>query len=169
MVWSGVFVAWQFPLIGPDSPLKDAVQRDMIFSLPFPNWSSENPGTQAAVEAIRAYAPDSPAYEYYLEGVGEAVLMERILNAAYESGDMTRAGVLTAAKSLENVSWDGLWPEESYAGAPNDIVNRTSYIVRPDADDLAAGGSGLQMLAPEYTHPITDAYQFDGACFEAFG
>jgi ABC-type branched-subunit amino acid transport system substrate-binding protein len=169
MVWSGVFVAWQFPLIGPDSPLADAVQRDMIFSLPFPNWSSDNPGTQAAVEAIRAYAPDAPSYEYYLEGVGEAILMEQVLNAAYESGDMTRAGVLAAAKSLESVSWNGLWPEESYAGEPNDIVNRTSFMVRPNAEDLAAGGSGLEILEENYTHPITEAYQFDGACFEAFG
>ena len=82
---------------------------------------------------------------------------------------MTRGGVLAAAKSLEAVSWDGLWPEETYAGEPNDIVNRTSYIVRPNVADLAAGGSGLEMLAPDYTHPITEAYQFDGACFEAFG
>ena len=169
MAWSGGFVAWQFPLIGPDSPLKDAVQRDMLFSLPFAPWSSGNPGTDAAIEAVRAYAPDSPAYEYFLEGVGEAVLMERILNAAYEAGDLTRGGVLSAAKSLDSVDWDGLWPEESYVGEPNDNVNRTSYIVRPSEADLAAGGSGLEILESEYTHPITESYQFDGACFEAFG
>lgn len=169
MVWSGGFVAWQFPLIGPDSPLADAVQRDMIFSLPFAPWSSENPGTQAAIESIRAYAPDAPSYEYYLEGVGEAILMERILNAAYDSGDLTRGGVLAAAKSLESVSWDGLWPEQTFTGEPNDIVNRTSYIVRPNAEDLAAGSSGLDILEADYTHPITESYQFDGACFEAFG
>jgi len=93
--------------------------------------------------------------------------MERILNDAYDNGDMTRAGVLAAAKGLEAMSWDGLWPDQSYVGEPNDIVQRLVNIVQPSAADLEAGGSGLIVLEENYVSDIAAAYQFDGACFDA--
>ncbi len=113
--------------------------------------------------------PIRPRTSTSSKALAKPILMERVLNAAYESGDLTRGGVLAAAKSLESVNWDGLWPEETYVGAPNDIVNRTSYIVRPNVADLEAGGSGLELLESDYTHPITEGYEFNGACFAAFG
>ncbi len=167
--WSGSFVAWNFAFLGEESPIRDAIQRDWIFAYPLSPWSADNPGTAAAREVIRAYDPDAPAYEYYLEGVVEALLLEAILNAAYDSGDMTRAGVLAAAKNLESMSWDGLAPDQSFFGAPNDIVQRLVNIVKPSAADLEAGGSGLALIEENYTSDIAAAYQFDKTCFDAFG
>jgi ABC-type branched-subunit amino acid transport system substrate-binding protein len=168
MIYSGSFVAWNAAaFIGPESQIRDAVQRDWYFSLPYAPWSSDNPGTVAAREMLTAAIPDIAPYEYYLEGVGEAQLMEKILNAAYESGDMTRAGVLAAAKGLENVSWDGLWPDQTYVGDPNDTVQRTMNVVRPSVADLEAGGSGLELVAGDYVSDVAAGYQFDAACFDA--
>jgi len=167
--WSGSFVAWNFGFLGEESPIRDAIQRDWIFAYPISPWSADNPGTAAAREVIQAFDPDAPPYEYYLEGVLEARLLEAILNAAYDSGDMTRAGVLAAAKSLESMSWDGLAPDQSFVGDPNDIVQRVVNIVRPSAADLEAGGSGLALVEADYTSDIAAAYQFDETCFDAFG
>jgi ABC-type branched-subunit amino acid transport system substrate-binding protein len=167
--WSGSFVAWNFGFLGEESPIRDAIQRDWIFAYPISPWSADNPGTAAAREVIQAYDPDAPSYEYYLEGVLEARLLEAILNAAYDSGDMTRAGVLAAAKSLESMSWDGLAPDQSFVGDTNDIVQRVVNIVRPSAADLEAGGSGLALIEADYTSDIAAAYQFDKTCFDAFG
>jgi ABC-type branched-subunit amino acid transport system substrate-binding protein len=167
--WSGSFVAWNFGFLGEESPIRDAIQRDWIWAYPISPWSADNPGTAAAREVIQAYDPDAPPYEYYLEGVLEARLLEAILNAAYDSGDMTRAGVLAAAKSLESMSWDGLAPDQSFVGDPNDIVQRVVNIVRPSAADLEAGGSGLELIEADYTSDIAAAYQFDETCFDAFG
>lgn len=167
--WSGSAVAWVPSFIGPESAIRDAAQRDWIFGLPYSPWNADNPGTKAAIEMLRAADPEIVPFDYYLEGVGEALLMERILNDAYDSGDMTRAGVLAAAKNLENFTTDGLWPDQSYVGEPNDIVGRTAIIVRPSVADLEAGGSGVEILAPDYTSAIAAAFQFDKTCFEAFG
>ena len=167
--WSGSFVAWNFGFLGEESPIRDAIQRDWIFAYPISPWSADNPGTAAAREVIQAFDPDAPPYEYYLEGVLEARLLETILNAAYDSGDMTRAGVLAAAKNLESMSWDGLAPDQSFVGDPNDIVQRLVNIVRPSAADLEAGGSGLTLVEADYTSDIAAAYQFDETCFDAFG
>ena len=166
-LWSGSFVAWNFGFLGPDSPIRDAIQRDWTFAYPIAPWSADNPGTNAARELIQAYDPEAPPYEYYLEGIVEAQLLEAILNAAYDSGDMTRAGVLAAAKSLESMSWDGLAPDQSFVGEPNDTVQRLVNIVKPSAADLEAGGSGLELIEANYTSDIAAAYQFDEACFDA--
>jgi len=167
--WSGSAVAWVPTFIGPDSAIREAAQRDWIFGLPYSPWNADNAGTQAAVELVKAANPDVAPFDYYLEGVAEAQLMVAILNAAYESGDMTRAGVLAAAKSLESFQTDGLWPDQSYAGDPNDIVQRVTTIVKPNIADLEAGNSGVEILASDYTSDIAAAYEFNETCFDAFG
>ncbi len=167
--WSGSFVAWNAAFVAEGSAIRDAVQRDWTFTLPIGVWAADNPGTKAAVELLTTAIPDIVPYEYYLEGVGEAILMERILNDAYASGDLTRAGVLAAAKSLESMSWDGLWPDQSYVGEPNDIVQRLGTVVRPSAADLDAGGSGLEVLESDYTSDLAAAFVFNQTCFDAFG
>lgn len=165
--YSGSFVAWNAAVLAPESAIRDAVQRDWVFSLPYAPWSADNPGTAAARDLMAAAKPGLTPFEYYLEGIGEAQLLEQILNAAYESGDMTRAGILAAAKGLETVSWDGLWPDQNYVGEPNDIVQRAMNVVKPSVADLEAGGSGLELLEADYVSDIAAAYEFNGACFDA--
>lgn len=168
--WSGSAVAWVPSFLGPEpAGFADAVQRDWIFALPYSPWGADNPGTKAAVEMLTAADPEITPFDYYLEGVGEAILLEKILNDAYDSGDMTRAGVLAAAKGLTEFTTDGLWPDQSFAGEPNDIVGRTAIMVKPSVADIAAGNSGLEILDPAYTSDIAAAYQFDETCFDAFG
>lgn len=166
-IWSGSFVAWNAAFIAPESAIRDAVEAQWIFSFPIGVWSADNPGTAAARDLLTTAIPDITPYEYYLEGVGEAVLMEKILNAAYEGGDLTRAGVLAAAKALETVSWDGLWPDQEYQGTPNEAVQRLATVVKPSTADLDAGGSGLEVLAEDYTSDLAASYEFTGACFDA--
>jgi ABC-type branched-subunit amino acid transport system substrate-binding protein len=167
--WTGSAVAWVPSFIGPDSQIRDAAQRDWLFSLPYSPWNTDNAGTEAAVDMLKAAIPDIQPFDYYLEGAAEALLMERILNDAYESGDMTRAGVLAAAKGLESFSTDGLWPDQSFVGEPNDIVMRIGNIIKPSIADLEAGNSGVEVLAANYTSDIAAAYEFNETCFDAFG
>ncbi len=165
--WSGSFVAWNRAFLAPEAGLRDAIQRDWTFTFPFANWSSD--AAKPAVALMKAANPDVVPGEFYIEGIGEAILVERILNDAFESGDLTRAGVLAAAKAIESMSWDGLWPDQGYVGATNDIVQRLGNVVRPSAADYDAGGSGVELLEANYTSDIAAAYQFDETCFNAFG
>jgi hypothetical protein len=92
--------------------------------------------------------------------------MHAALEAAYEAGDLTQAGVLAAAKSLEEVDFNGLAPNESYVGTPNEQLQRTSIIFEPDLEGFLSGESaGESVLEGDYTSQITEAYDFTGACF----
>ncbi len=166
-MWSGSFVAWNQAFLAPDSAIRDAIQQQWVFSFPWSPWSADNPGTNAVRDLITTTIPDYVPAEWYIEGAGEALLLQRILDVAYENGDMTRAGVLAAAKSLESVSWDGLWPDQSYVGEPNEIVQRLSNVAKPSAADLEAGGSGLELLEGDYTSDLAAAFEFNEACFDA--
>ena len=83
-------------------------------------------------EVMDRYAPDAPERAYLVEGFVEGSMTLRMLEIAYEAGDMTQAGVLSAAKSIEELDFDGVAPTEQCAGDPNDIVQRTIWIGRPD-------------------------------------
>jgi hypothetical protein len=111
-------------------------------------------------------AAGQPPLDYYAEGFIEAKIMHQALLAAHEAGDMTQAGVLAAAKSLESVTFDGLAPDETYVGEANERLQRLQYISRPDLEGLAGGTStGATLIETDYTSPTAAAYEFSEACF----
>jgi hypothetical protein len=96
--------------------------------------------------------------------------MHAALQAAYDAGDLTQAGVLNAAKSLDNVDFNGLGPSEAYVGEANDQLQRTSLIFQPDPEGLASGESaGETVLEAEYTSDIAENYVFNEACYALEG
>lgn len=167
-LWSGPPGNWNPALVGPDSPLKDALARDFYNPSYFPEYSDDAPGMARVREVMERYAPDVPASAYLVEGFVEGLMMLRVLEIAYEAGDLTQAGVLAAAKSIEELDFDGVAPTERYAGDPNDIVQRIIWIGRPDPEGLAAGtsGTGTRTIESLYTHPVAADYVFEGACYK---
>jgi ABC-type branched-subunit amino acid transport system substrate-binding protein len=156
-LWTGASPSWNPAFVAEDSAIADAVTRDMYLSGYLERW--DDPG-QAQVREIME-AAGAPPTDYYGEGFLEAQIMEAALNAAYEAGDMTQAGVLAAAKSLETVDFGDLAPSESYAGEPNDIVQRAIWIGRPDP----TATTGAVTVESNYTSPVAEAYEFTEACY----
>jgi hypothetical protein len=72
---------------------------------------------------------------------------------------------------LEEVDFNGLAPNESYVGSNNEQVQRVSgTIFRPDPEALASGETaGEEVLETNYTHPITEAFEFNSACYSLEG
>jgi ABC-type branched-subunit amino acid transport system substrate-binding protein len=163
-IWSGAGPNWSPALL--DSPLADALQRDYIGTFYLSPWGSDSPGMQEMMAVIQGANPDAPPADFYAEGWIEAKIMHEALLKAYELGDMTQAGVVAAAKSLEGIDFDGMAPSETYFGEPNDIVQRESMIFRPDVAMRAAGGTGTNMIEAAYTSPTAASFVFEGACFE---
>ena len=92
--------------------------------------------------------------------------MHQALLAAYDAGDMTQAGVLAAAKSLEAVTFDGLAPDETYVGEANERLQRAIFISRPDPAGLAGGTStGVSLVESNYTSDLAAGYEFNETCF----
>jgi ABC-type branched-subunit amino acid transport system substrate-binding protein len=158
-IWSGASPSWNPAFVAEDSAIRDAVTRDMIISSYYEPWEGESEGAAQVREIMEAAG--APPTNYYGEGFVEAGIMHAALEAAYNAGDMTQAGVLAAAKSLENVEFDGLAPAETFTGEPNDIVQRAIWISRPDGDAIAA----TSLVEAAYTSPVAEAFEFTEACY----
>jgi ABC-type branched-subunit amino acid transport system substrate-binding protein len=163
-IWTGANPSWNPALLG--SPIGEALAASSIWSSYTNVWSSDAPGvTEAKALAEAAGVLERPTSAIF-EGFVEAIIMHAALEAAYEAGDLTQAGVLAAAKSLEEVDFNGLAPNESYVGTPNEQLQRTSIIFEPDLEGFLSGESaGESVLEGDYTSQITEAYDFTGACF----
>jgi ABC-type branched-subunit amino acid transport system substrate-binding protein len=163
-LWSGAGPSYNPVFL--DGAIADAISRDHYGSLYLSPWGSDNAGMQDLMDLLATASPDAPASDYYGEGVVEAKIMHEVLLAAYAAGDMTQAGVVKAAKSLESIEFNGLAPSESYAGDPNDIVQREITVFRPDKALRAAGGTGTVTIEETYTGSVAADYTFTGACYE---
>ena len=93
--------------------------------------------------------------------------MHQALEAAYAAGDLTQAGVLAAAKSLDNVTFDGAAPDETYVGTSDEQVQRAQWMLKPDPEGLVNGtNGGTQIVEANYTSAIAAAFEFNAACYE---
>ncbi len=166
-VWSGGGPSYNPAFIAPDSPIKDAIAASTYWSSYYSLWGMDTPGVQEATQLLVDSGRVEQPISAYFEGFVEAQMMHAALEAAHAAGDMTQAGVLAAGKSLENVSFNGLAPDETFVGEPNAQVQRLSATIwQPDPDALASGESaGESVLETDYVHPITEAYEFNEACY----
>jgi len=88
------------------------------------------------------------------------------LQAAAESGDLTREGLLAAAQSLETVDYEGMLPEEAgnFAGSPDEQAYRGTVFSEPNADS----STGVVPLTEDfYTGPTAEGYELTAPCFQA--
>lgn len=165
-LWGAQGPSFSPDLIAPESALKDAVANTMYFGFYLEGWSGDSEGTQTAKEMLAASGREFQPLDYYLEGFLEAQMMHRILEVAYENGDMTQAGILAAAKSIDNLEFNGLGPSESYVGDANEQLQRQTWIMQPDPEGLAAGENGGSIVAEAaYTGSIVEEFDFQGACY----
>ena len=167
-IWSGPAPTWSPALVAPDSPIKDALARDYYASSYFPPLVDDTPGMAAVRALLDQYAPDVPRNDYPIEGFIEGIMLLEALERAYENGDLTQSGVLAAAKSIEELDFGGIAPNESYVGGANERLQRQVWISRPDPEGLATGatGTGLSVIEPAYVHPVAADYVFEEACYK---
>lgn len=116
-------------------------------------------GESAAHEEMRAAIPE-PANDGATYGWMMSYPLLSVLNAAYESGDLTPEGVRAAAGST-TVDYQGALPELDLSAPPADQQVRQSSISQPDAE----GPTGLATVEAAYTGPTAEEYPFDEPCF----
>ena len=158
-LWSGASPSWNPAFVAEDSPIREAIARDFVGSSYYEPWDGESAGAANVREVMSAAG--APPTDYYGEGFIEASILHQVLQAAYDSGDMTQAGVLAAAKTLTSVEFDGLGPTEVYTGEPNDIVQRSQWMTRPSLESE----TGTMIVESNYTSEIAAAYEYTGACY----
>lgn len=161
--WTGTAPSWNPAFMA--SPIAEAVTRDLYVSLYFDSWGGESQGSQEMTALMLDSNPEITPLDYYNEGYVEAKILHDALLKAYENGDMTRAGVLAAAKSLDLVEFNGLAAPETYVGTPDEQVQRKTNIARPDPE----APSLLSIVEFEYTADFVADAAFDGACYQLEG
>ena len=169
-VWSGANPSFNPALVGPDSQIAEPLAASSYWSAYTSVWTSANDGVEEAKGLLEADGRLTQATSAVFEGFVEASMMHAALQAAYDAGDLTQAGVLNAAKSLEEVDFNGLAPSETYVGEANDQLQRSSLIFQPDPEGLASGESaGETVLEDSYTSDIAANYEFTEACYALEG
>lgn len=173
--WSGNAPSWGSNLLGTD--LADVFDEYWTYSTYTELWNTgDSPGMQDVVAAMREKRPDAPlgVADYYVLGWINGLIVTQILETAIENGDLTRAGVTEAAKTVM-VDLQGLAPDQTWAGEPNDYVVRESYLYAPDSSLYDESGTvsdedgvtGYTLIEGPYVSPTAAEYDFQEACFIA--
>ncbi len=148
------------------SPIADAIQRDWYGGFYMQPWGGDSAGMALTMQLVEASGADIPANDYVGLGVVEAMLVHAALQKAYENGDMTRAGVLAAVRSLDNVDFLGVAPAENYTGSTSDQIQRAITLWRPSVANLEAGGSGSEIVETDFIGPTAESFEFTEACYQ---
>jgi ABC-type branched-subunit amino acid transport system substrate-binding protein len=177
--WTGSTPSYDFRLLdSPAAQLYDAFYYQSGYNVP---WGTDVPGAAEMTEVLTAAYPDRRPSDAFAIGWSYSLALRAALEAAIASGDLTREGFKTAMNSLTAVDFGGLAPNQSYAGTPNEYVQRASAIYKPSLEEYMAAGGAEQTLSQEgggttgsTSSPsdgffISDAaadYDFNAACYE---
>lgn len=109
--------------------------------------------------------------DHFTRGWTQALVTEAVLIEAAERNDLTRAGVLAAARAVD-VSFGDLAPAQSWSGSMNDSIVRSSFIYNIDLSVAMPsetidnpGSSGLETVIDNVAGQVAQDHQFDNACF----
>ena len=93
---------------------------------------SDAKGPTAVREAFATEYAGKPPTNFVLYGYAQGELMAQILEAACTNGALTRAGLLEAFQSLDDVDTQGLVAPLDFS-TPGEPPARQVYVLRPDA------------------------------------
>jgi ABC-type branched-subunit amino acid transport system substrate-binding protein len=112
-------------------------------------WGTDVPGNTEMMQALRtAYADRRPS-DGLIVGWNQAIAMRRVIEAAIANDDVTRRGMLRAARSITGIAFGGTTPDQDYVGTPNEFVQRASTILKPDLDVYTSAGGAAQTLSAD--------------------
>jgi ABC-type branched-subunit amino acid transport system substrate-binding protein len=134
-------------------PAKAALEKRLLVSTSLAPFSSEEAGPAQVRKAFLAKYPDQLKSTFVMYGYAQGQIMAQVLETACERGELTRAGLLRAFQSLENVGTDGLIAPLDYS-KPGQIPARQVRLVRPDA----AAPGGLTEVEGLFVAPLATSY-----------
>ncbi len=148
-MWTGSVPSYDFRLL--DSPVAPLI--DQVYYQPGYNvvWGEDVPGAAKMQEVLTAAFPDRRPSDAFVIGWVYSISLHEVLKTAIANGDLTRAGVVAAANSLTGIDFGGLAPNQSYAGTPNEYVQRAIAMFKPSLEKYTAAGGAEQVLSGEGT------------------
>jgi ABC-type branched-subunit amino acid transport system substrate-binding protein len=138
-----------------------ALKALFLQSAPWQPYGSATPGHKAMREALGSGVTPN---EGYVSGWVGSYPLKAALERAAKDGDLTRAGLLKAARSLTTVDYEGMLPAgaANYAAGPSGQVKQ-SVILNP------AGGNGttvVPIVKDFFVGPSAQRFTLDKPCFQ---
>lgn len=154
----GTSPTWNPGLLG--TPAAPAIEKLYLATFTWGPWGSDTPGHQAMRDALKGVA--TPVSDGYTAGWIWSYPLLQVLENAVKAGDLTRDGVLKAARQLRSVDYEGMLPKEAgvFTGQPNETVFRQNLIVKPDK----TAPSGVSIVKDLFVGPTAKAYKFTEPC-----
>jgi len=173
-MWSGNSPSYSFKLLG--TGIADLLDKSYVASTYIVTWGEDVPGMEEVVSEMRKRRPNANVSDVYILGWTEAMATQQILEKAVENGDLTRAGVVQAAREVE-VDYNGLAPNQSWAGEdPNDYIVRESYMYDVDLSKYnvtkvtdEAGSTGWVLEEGPFVSDMAKDFDFTEPCFAPQG
>lgn len=171
--WSGNSPTWGFQLL--DTELADIADQYFTYSTYTALWNTnDTPGMQQVVDQMRERRPEAAVNDLYLLGWINGMIVRQVLEQAAANGDLTRAGVTQAAREI-TVDLEGLAPNQSWGGEPNDYIVRQSYLYDIDLSAYTPGasvsdedaGTGYTLIDGPFESALATEFDFTGPCFVA--
>lgn len=150
--------AWATGLLGVSPGFTQLLQATTWVMGQGASWGdTSQPGMAQMLKDVQQFAPGQQPDGYFEFGYTEAKVTGAILKKAADNGDLTRAGLLNAFNSLNNVDLGGLLPNIHYGAAPNQRVpSRDSSVY---AIDPTVPGD-LKNVSGDFTGTAAQASQF---------
>jgi ABC-type branched-subunit amino acid transport system substrate-binding protein len=155
----GSIPTWNAALL--KTPAASALKSNYLWASSFPGWDADTAGHKKMRDAAKA--SKATPNEYFALGWSGGYVMKAVLEKAVADGDITRSGLLAAAKSLDGVDSEGMMPEGTgnYAGDANDAALRETRLLKPGE----GSSSGAAVEVEPFTGPTAKGYTFKEACY----
>jgi ABC-type branched-subunit amino acid transport system substrate-binding protein len=129
---------------------------------PWQSWGADTPGHKAMREALTP--TPSPLSDGYTSGWVWSYPLKAALEKAAADKDLTRAGLLKAAKSLTSVDYEGMLPSGSgnYAAGPDKGTVRVTVISKPDK----TAPTGVTEIQKPTVGPTATGFSLTKACYK---
>jgi ABC-type branched-subunit amino acid transport system substrate-binding protein len=153
----GTSPTWNPQLLAGDAgPAFEALY---LQSGPWGPFGTDTPGHEAMREALGEVQPN----DGYVAGWVWQYPLKAAIERAAEEGDLTREGLLEAARSLTEVDYEDMLPADAgnYSGEPNETVFRQNLISQVDED----APTGVSVVEEFFTGPTAEEFEFTEQCF----
>jgi len=158
-IYVGAGPSWH-PQVLSQEALLPIIEAYYYNTTPWGGWNYDSAG-HATMRDVAAAAGRDPNPGYTAGWISQYAV-KAVLEQAIENQDVTRddGGLLAALEEVEAVDFEGMLPERSYVGEPNDVVERDIIIHEIDAIEP----DGLKQRTSLYTGPTASDYVFNEAC-----
>lgn len=137
-----------------ETPAADALIDRLYVSVSYAPFASDSDEAQAIQSSYAESFPDTNPTIFVNYGYAVASIFGQGLDAACAAGDMTRAGVVSALRSLTNVQ-TGIFPPLSFADISTTTSDRT-YVLRVDPDVPGGLVIGEDLFSSPYAATYSD-------------